>query len=78
MARVWTAEQKARQAEAIRRWRPWESATGPKTPEGKAKSAMRGFKNDPRGRMKERRLILALISEDARALASASRDSLGE
>lgn len=36
MARVWTSAQKARQAELIRRWKPWESSTGARTPEGKA------------------------------------------
>ena len=36
-ARIWTPEQRQRQAEAIRRWKPWEQSTGPKSPEGKAK-----------------------------------------
>lgn len=34
-----TPEHRARQAQAIRTWKPWEAATGPKTPEGKARSA---------------------------------------
>jgi len=32
----WTPERRARQAELIRQWRPWEKATGPKTAAGKA------------------------------------------
>ncbi len=39
MANGWTPERRARQAEAIRRWKPWEKSTGPKTDEGKAASA---------------------------------------
>lgn len=35
----WSPERKARQAQAIRRWRPWSRSTGPTTPAGKRKSA---------------------------------------
>lgn len=35
-ARTWTLEQRQRQSEAIKRWKPWEKSTGPKSPEGKA------------------------------------------
>ena len=35
-ARIWTLEQRQRQSEAIKRWKPWEQSTGPKSPEGKA------------------------------------------
>lgn len=38
-ARKWTDEQKARQAELIRTWKPWATSTGPKTPKGKAVSS---------------------------------------
>jgi len=36
---AWTPERKARQAEMMRRLRPWEKSTGPKTSKGKAKSS---------------------------------------
>jgi hypothetical protein len=36
MARTWTPEQKARQADLIRSWKPWEKSTGPTSPAGKA------------------------------------------
>ncbi len=36
MGNGWTPERRARQAEAIRRWKPWEKSTGPRTPEGKS------------------------------------------
>ena len=48
MARVWTDEQKARQAALIRAWKPWTRSTGPATPEGKAvssKNVLRGNAN---------------------------------
>jgi hypothetical protein len=35
----WTPERRARQAEAIHRWQPWASATGPITSVGKAISS---------------------------------------
>ncbi len=44
-ARRWTPEQRKRQAELIRRWRPWLHATGPRTEAGKqvvARHADRG------------------------------------
>jgi hypothetical protein len=35
MANGWTLERRARQAELIRQWQPWEKSTGPKTDVGK-------------------------------------------
>jgi len=35
-ANGWTLERRAKQAEAIARWKPWEQSTGPRTAEGKA------------------------------------------
>ena len=39
----WTPERRARQAQAIRRWRPWEHSTGPRTAEGRARSARNAY-----------------------------------
>jgi hypothetical protein len=39
MANGWTPERRAKQAEAIRRWKPWTGATGPVTDAGKAASS---------------------------------------
>ena len=39
----WTPERRARQAQAIRRWRPWEHSTGPRTAVGKARSARNAY-----------------------------------
>lgn len=38
MARHWTAEERAQQAQLIRKWKPWEKSTGAKTNQGKARS----------------------------------------
>jgi hypothetical protein len=38
-ARLWTPEQRLRQGEAIRRWKPWRLSTGPRTAEGKIRSS---------------------------------------
>ena len=44
-ARVCLRGRKQTQAATlIHNWRPWEKSTGPKTPEGKRRSAMRGYK----------------------------------
>lgn len=36
---AWTPERRARQAETIRRTKPWEKSTGPRTAEGKSASS---------------------------------------
>ena len=77
-ARKWTQEQRARQSAAIQRWRPWETTKGPTTPEGKARSAKRGFKGNPRGSLRKARLIASLIEEDALFFSLASRGPVAE
>lgn len=42
-ARRWTDAQKARQAELIRTWKPWEQSTGPVTRVGKKESSKNAF-----------------------------------
>lgn len=43
-ARHWTLEQRARQSELIRTWKPWRHSTGAKTQEGKIKSSQNAFR----------------------------------
>lgn len=44
MGKGWTEERRTRQAELIRNWKPWERATGPKSEEGKQRSARNAYK----------------------------------
>lgn len=40
----WTAERRAKQAQAIRRWKPWLKSSGPVTSEGKSRVARNAYK----------------------------------
>jgi hypothetical protein len=53
MSYVRTPEHKAMRATLIRRWRPWDGSTGPRSPEGKERSAKRGFKGAERELMRD-------------------------
>ena len=53
MANGWTPSRRARQAALIRRWRPWEKATGPKSPEGKARCSNNAWKGGNRPILRE-------------------------
>lgn len=64
MSKGWTQERRARQAELIRGWKPWERSTGPRTVEGKARTSQNGFKGGHR----------TLLREMARELAEALRE----
>jgi len=44
MANGWTPERRARQAKLIRRWRPWEKSTGPRTEAGKDAVSRNAYK----------------------------------
>jgi hypothetical protein len=43
----WTSARRARQAEAIRQWRPWLRSTGPITLAGKAVASKNAIRDDP-------------------------------
>ena len=57
----WTPERRARQAEMIRQWQPWQQSTGAKTAEGKAKSSRNAWKHGARS--VEMRLIHASLRQ---------------
>lgn len=44
-ARKWTKLQREIQGRAIRRWKSWQSSTGPRSPQGKAISSRNSFKH---------------------------------
>ena len=48
MSNGWTPERKRRQSELIHRWKQWEQSTGPKTPEGKARTRLNALKQGVR------------------------------
>lgn len=41
----WSAERRKKQAQAIRKWKPWEKSTGPKSDAGKTRSSMNAYKH---------------------------------
>jgi hypothetical protein len=53
----------------VKQWKPWEKAKGPVTPEGKAKSALRGYKG---GQRALRRELSKLLKEHGKALEQIS------
>jgi hypothetical protein len=50
MSNIWTEERRRKQAEAIKKHKPWEKSTGPKTAKGKAKASQNALKHGLRGR----------------------------
>ena len=65
MSNGWTPERRARQAQMIRQWRPWEKSTGPRTIEGKAASSRNANKG---GTWKTLREMGRLLKRQAKAL----------
>jgi hypothetical protein len=55
----WTPERRAKQAALIHTWRPWEHSTGPRTDQGKARTAQNGFKG---ARWLELRQMLKVVN----------------
>ena len=66
MADGWTPERRARQAQLIQQWKPWEQSTGPQTPDGKRRSAMRGYKGAARATL---RLLAQILREQQRLVS---------
>lgn len=52
MSKGWTLERRQRQAEQIRRCRPWEHSTGPVTAIGKAKVSRNAYKGGVRPQLR--------------------------
>ena len=66
MCNGWTPERRARQAELIRSWRPWEWSTGPHSIEGKARASLNGYKGAKRDRARAgMRALSELLSKQA-------------
>lgn len=58
MSYVRTPEHRKQQAERIHTWSPWEQSTGPRSPEGKATSAMNAWKGGHREILRELARVL--------------------
>lgn len=71
MANGWTPERRARQAELIRRWRPWEKSTGPRTTKGKQAIARNAFTG---GTWRLLRELPRVLREQKKWLNEASED----
>jgi len=61
-----TAEHRKLRAALIQRWRPWEKSTGPKSAEGKVRSAQNAYKGGWRAQLRELRRMLR-EQDDARS-----------
>ena len=66
----WTPERRRSQAEAIRRWRPWEKSTGPQSAVGKAAVSKNAFKGGNRAKLRELGRLLRNVDEEREALAT--------
>lgn len=62
MGNGWTPERRARQAELIRLWRPWEKSTGPKTAKGKSVVSQNSFKGGWREQLRDLARVLKMQS----------------
>ena len=60
----WTPERRAQQSRAIRRWRPWDQSTGPRTAQGKMRSARNAFKG---ARWRQERELFKVFTQVLRA-----------
>jgi hypothetical protein len=67
---AWTPERRARQAEAIRRWRPWDQSTGPKTQAGKARVARNAYKGGHRERLRDHARLYGEVSRAGHEVAA--------
>lgn len=70
---AWTPERRAKQAENIHRWKPWQKSTGPRSLEGKARSS----RNADRGvAAMEARILEARLRMKTRLFADAEEGLL--
>lgn len=62
----WTAERRAKQAEAIRRWQPWHQSTGPTSDAGKARSSRNADRGGKRAAMRREMARLRMLLRECR------------
>lgn len=66
MASGWTPERRAKQAAAIRRWKPWTRSTGPRTEAGKDRARLNAYKGGERPML---RMLARALRDQRRELA---------
>src|SRR5881227_349492 len=59
----WTQERRARQAQLIHNWRPWERSTGPRTASGKSIVARNAWQGGQRAWFRACDVLLATFRE---------------
>ena len=64
MATTLTSERRAQQSARIRTWKPWTRATGPRTPEGKARASRNAWRG---GTWKMLRELSRLVNAEVKA-----------
>jgi len=67
-ARKWTPEQRLKQSEAIRCWKPWECSTGAKTVQGKVISSKNAIKTGNSVYMRELIKVMNRILKEQKDL----------
>ena len=60
----WTPQRKAKQAQAIQEWKPWQHATGPKTAQGKARVSRNAYKGGKRPALRQSIAVLRQYFKD--------------
>ena len=70
-----TPEHRKLRAELIRRWKPWEKSTGPRSVEGKAKVSKNAFKGRTRQMLRELSRLLK-EQEEVRQASERKVDAL--
>lgn len=68
VASRWTSERRARQAEAIQRWKPWTRSTGPRTEGGKERTRMNAYRGSTREMLRELSRVLREQERELREL----------
>jgi hypothetical protein len=75
MANGWTGARRKRQAEAIMRWRRWDTSTGPRTPAGRARVARNAYRGGEREKFRALVKCLNALMRDHVAWACRSKRS---
>ena len=63
MPTPWTPERRAKQAELIRQWKPWEKSTGPRSSAGKSLVGRNAWKGGHRVMLRE---LAKLVNDECR------------